>query len=78
MTPWGGSTTIRCVGSARIVGVKGCRVGILRESGDRANYLATQRTEKPLYLLLLFAGLTFELFKFRLYALLLLLAVLDQ
>ena len=39
-----------------------------------------QRTENPLYLLLLFAGLTvlFELFRFRLYALLLLLAVRDQ
>ena len=51
----------------------------VKESGTgRSGYWATQRTLKPLYLLLLFAGLTLELFRFRLYALLLLFAVLDQ
>ena len=32
----------------------------------KRNYSATQRTEKPLFLLLLFSGLTLPLLKFRL------------
>ena len=46
--------------------------GEIWEAGSRNNpdeyYCAIQRTAKPLYLLLLFAGLTLEVFMFRLYA----------
>ena len=55
--------------------------GSLNHGDGHGDYWsAIQRTLNPLYLLLLFAGFTLDAFRFRLYALLLLLGlpVLDQ